>query len=123
MGCDKGGVEMTRKVNTRTSLFLFCLLAEQLSPKSLLPPEFLPSLYFQQEGDEGGVGSGRQGKKHREEEKGGQPHMCLRVCLLTQARPQKVHAHARKHTHTQRQTHLHCSSDSSTNSRPFSSLV
>lgn len=40
MGCDKVAVEkMNRKVNTSTSLFLCCLLAEQLSAKSQLPPE------------------------------------------------------------------------------------
>lgn len=108
---------MNRKVNTRTSLFLPRLLAEPLSPKSQLPPEFLPSYIFsKRETKEEGEWEAREEESERGE-KGGQPHMCLCVCV------QKAHPQKNACKHTFIYTHSHCSSNSSSNSRPFSGLV
>lgn len=65
MDCDKGAVEKMRKVNTRTSLFLCRLLAQQLNPKSQLPPEFLALLFFFLASGRRWRGSGRQEKKRQ----------------------------------------------------------
>lgn len=81
MGCDKGAVEkMNRKVNTRTSLFLFHLLAEQLSLKSPCPPQFFALLHFRREGIEGEVGGrGRRDKKGGKKEDS-HSFVCVSVC-------------------------------------------
>lgn len=87
--------KMNRKVNTGTSLFLFRLLAEQLSPKAQPLPEFCPHT-FSAEGLE-------TREDDTEGEKGGQRHMCQCVCVSSYtACPQKVHVHL----FTNRDTHI-----------------
>ncbi len=108
MGCDKGAVEeMNRKVNTRTSLFLLRLLAEQLSPESQLPPESVPSCIFSERETKGG-GVGGKGRGRQRGEKKEDSHTCACVCVcvcvcvraLTQKHTQKKKKSACKHTHT-----------------------
>lgn len=103
MGCDKGAVEKTnRKVNTRTSLFLFRLLAEQLSPKSQLPPEFYPPIFSARRRWWwwGGEWEAREEETEREKKEDSRTCAWLCVCLRPQAHPQKEHGHTHSYTHT-----------------------
>lgn len=93
MDCDKGAVEKMRKVNTRTSLFLCRLLAQQLNPKSQLPPEFLALLFFFLASGRRWRGSGRQEKKRQ---RGRKRRTATHVSVCT-----------RTHTYTQSYTNTH----------------
>lgn len=102
MGCDKGAVEKTnRKVNTRTSLFLFRLLAEQLSPKSQLPPEFYPPIFSARRRRWEVGGSGRQGKKRqRGRKRRTAAHVPGCVCVCARKHTHKKSMDTHTHTHT-----------------------
>lgn len=94
MDCDKGAVEKMRKVNTRTSLFLCRLLAQQLNPKSQLPPEFLALLFFFFSKWETMEGKWEAREEETEREKKEDSHTCVWV-------------RTRTHTYTQSYTNTH----------------
>lgn len=94
MGCDKGAVEkMNRKVNSLTSLFLFHLLAEQLSLKSHCPPQFFALLHFRREGIEEKWEAGGEETK-REEKRRTATHLCVFLCVRGFDHTKSTHRHA-----------------------------